>query len=477
MLTTQQIQEFIEKDKISNKKRLAKVGANYYEGKHDIRNYKLFYYNDDGQLKEEKDKSNIKISHPFFTEQVDQKVQYLFSGDGYLVNSDDPELQNLLDEYINENDDFKAELEEVSTEASTKGYGYLFMYRGKDGKLQFQCADTMGVVEVRAKDTQDNCDYVIYWYVDRITEENEIIKKIQVWNNDSVSFYVQKNSEEIELDESVNPNPRTHSIYEENNKLYGTSFNMIPFFRIDNNRKQLSDLTPIKDLIDDYDLMSCGLSNNIQDASEYLVVVKGFEGGSMEELDRNIRTKKRIGVGEGGDIDFKTIEIPYQARQTKLDLDEKNIYRFGMAFNSAQLGDGNITNVVIKSRYALLDLKCNKFETQLRKLLRQIMKVILKEINDEYKTDYQLKDIRFNFEREVMTNALDNEQIELAKAQTEQTRITTLLNLASSLDQETIIQKVCDILDIDYQKIKEKLPVDESDTTEYEGAINNLGVE
>ena len=477
MLTTQQIQEFIEKDKISNKKRLAKVGANYYEGKHDIRNYKLFYYNDDGQLKEEKDKSNIKISHPFFTEQVDQKVQYLFSGDGYLVNSDDPELQNLLDEYINENDDFKAELEEVSTEASTKGYGYLFMYRGKDGKLQFQCADTMGVVEVRAKDTQDNCDYVIYWYVDRITEENEIIKKIQVWNNDSVSFYVQKNSEEIELDGSVNPNPRTHSIYEENNKLYGTSFNMIPFFRIDNNRKQLSDLTPIKDLIDDYDLMSCGLSNNIQDASEYLVVVKGFEGGSMEELDRNIRTKKRIGVGEGGDIDFKTIEIPYQARQTKLDLDEKNIYRFGMAFNSAQLGDGNITNVVIKSRYALLDLKCNKFETQLRKLLRQIMKVILKEINDEYKTDYQLKDIRFNFEREVMTNALDNEQIELAKAQTEQTRITTLLNLASSLDQETIIQKVCDILDIDYQKIKEKLPVDESDTTEYEGAINNLGVE
>ena len=477
MLTTQQIQEFIEKDKISNKKRLAKVGANYYEGKHDIRNYKLFYYNDDGQLKEEKDKSNIKISHPFFTEQVDQKVQYLFSGDGYLVKSDKPELQNLLDEYINENDDFKAELEEVSTEASTKGYGYLFMYRGKDGKLQFQCADTMGVVEVRAKDTQDNCDYVIYWYVDRITEENEIIKKIQVWNNDSVSFYVQKNSEAIELDESVNPNPRTHSIYEENNKLYGTSFNMIPFFRIDNNRKQLSDLTPIKDLIDDYDLMSCGLSNNIQDASEYLVVVKGFEGGSMEELDRNIRTKKRIGVGEGGDIDIKTIGIPYQARQTKLDLDEKNIYRFGMAFNSAQLGDGNITNVVIKSRYALLDLKCNKFETQLRKLLRQIMKVILKEINDEYKTDYQLKDIRFNFEREVMTNALDNEQIELAKAQTEQTRITTLLNLASSLDQETIIQKVCDILDIDYQKIKEKLPVDESDTTEYEGAINNLGVE
>lgn len=30
------------------------------------------------------------------------------------------------------------------------------------------CADSIGVVEVRAKDTDDNTECVIYWYVDRI---------------------------------------------------------------------------------------------------------------------------------------------------------------------------------------------------------------------------------------------------------------------------------------------------------------------
>lgn len=66
--------------------------------------------------------------------------------------------------------------------------------------------------------------------------------------------------------------------------------------------------------------MACGLSNNIQDASEYLVVVKGFQGDNMEELMQNIRTKKHVGVDgdSGGDVDFKTVDIPYEARKNQV---------------------------------------------------------------------------------------------------------------------------------------------------------------
>jgi hypothetical protein len=37
-------------------------------------------------------------------------------------------------------------------------------------------------------------------------------------------------------------------------------------------------------------------------------------------------------------------------------------------------------------------------------------------------------------------------------------QITTLLNLATYLDEETLMQNICDILDIDYEEIKDKLP-------------------
>lgn len=187
-------------------------------------------------------------------------------------------------------------------------------------------------------------------------------------------------------------------------------------------------------------------------------MVSGFQGDNLDEMIQNIKAKKHIGVGDGGGVDIKTIDIPYQARQAKLDLDEKNIYRFGMGFNSAQLGDGNITNIVIKSRYALLDLKCNKLEIRLKQFLRKLVGVVLDEINSTDDTDYQQKDVYFNFVREVMTNAQDNAQIALTDAQRQQVQITTLQNLMGTLDDETIIQNICEVMDIDFEEIKGKLP-------------------
>lgn len=469
MLTIQEIKTFIDNDAASTKKQLARVGLRYYEADHDIKNYRIFYIDADGNLKEDKMKSNIKISHPFFTELVDQCVQYMLSGKDSFINSDDPELQAELNAYFNDNEDFKAELYELLTGCQTKGFEYMYAFKNAEGKTSFQCADSTGVIEVKAKETDDGCDYVIFWYVDRIGKDGKNIKRVQVWDDKQTTFFCQIDDGQITLDDSAKVNPRPHIIYTKDgdDAKYFDGFGFIPFFRLDNCRKQLSALKPIKALIDDYDLMSCGLSNNIQDTNEALYVVKGFQGDNLDEIMVNIRAKKHIGVdgGEGNGVDIKTIDIPYQARQAKLDLDEKNIYRFGMGFNSAQIGDGNITNVVIKSRYALLDLKCNKLEIRLKQFLRKLLKIVLKEINDEHGTDYQMKDVYFNFEREVMTNAADNAQIKLIDAQKQQVQINTLLNLAAYLDNETLMQNVCDVLDIDYNEIKDKLPAAEDDPT------------
>jgi len=472
MLSVQEIKTFMDNDAASRKKQLAKEGQRYYEADHDIKNYRIFFANADGMLEEDKTKSNIKISHPFFTELVDQEVQYMLSGKDGFVKSDDPDLQEQLDAYFNENEDFTAELEDVLTGCISKGFEYAYTYKNAEDKLAFKCADSLGVVEVRAKETDDGCEYVIFWYVDRIGKDNKKIKRIQVWDKTQTFYYVEEENGGIVLDDSEKINPKPHIMWTEGDdgKIYYEDFGVIPFFRLDNCKKQFSGLKPIKALIDDYDLMSCGLSNNLQDTAEALYVVKGFEGDNLDELMVNIKAKKHIGVSDDGGVEVHTVDVPYQARQTKLDLDEKNIYRFGMGFNSAQLGDGNITNVVIKSRYALLDLKCNKLEIRLKQFMRKLLKVVLKEINDANGTDYQQKDVYFAFEREVMTNAADNAQIELTDAQKQQTQINTLLMLATKLDNETLMQNICEVLDIDYNEIKDKLPQPEEMNDPYQAA-------
>lgn len=475
MLTEKEIASLITEDLSSTKKLLAKQGQRYYEGEHDILNYQIYYYDADGNLKLDKFKSNIRISHPFFTELVDQQVQYMLSGDGNIIRSDLPELQAELDDYFN--DDFYSEVYELLIGAISKGFEYMYAVMDKDGKTRFETADSIGVVEVRAKDTDDGCEYFIFWYIDRIDKGQKVIKRIQVWDAEQVHFFVQVEEGKIEPDDCVEvgdkrQNFRPHSIYtDEKGNRYGKGFGFIPFWRLDNGRKQFSGLKPIKSLIDDYDLMACSLSNNLQDFTDALYVVSGYQGANLDEMIQNIKAKKHIGVDNGGGIDIKTVDIPYQARQVKLDLDEKNIYRFGMGFNSAQIGDGNITNIVIKSRYALLDLKCNKLEIRLRQFFRKLLEVVLAEINQNNGTDYQMKDVYFEFKREVMTNAADNAAIEKTDAEKQQIQINTLLSLSNTFDSETIIQQICDILDLDYEEIKDKLPDDEAKQT---GSAQNI---
>lgn len=468
MLTVDEIKSFIDNDRASIKKQLAEVGQRYYEGLHDIKDYRIFFVDAEGKLQEDKYKSNIRISHPFFTELVDQEVQYMLSGKDGFVKSDNPELQAELDAYFNENEDFTAELNEVLTGAVSKGFEYMYAYKNEDGKTVFQCADSMGVVEVRAKDTDDSCEYVIYWFIDRIGKDNKKIKRIQVWDAVQTHYFCQEDDGEIKKDASKKINPRPHTTYQkgEDGKIYYKDFGYIPFFRMDNCQKQFSGLKPIKDLIDDYDLISCGLSNNIQDTNEALYVVKGFQGDNLDELMINMKAKKHVGVDEDGGVEIKTIDIPYQARQTKLELDEKNIYRFGFGLNTAGLKDTSATtNIAIKSAYSLLDLKTNKLEIRLKQFMRKLLKVILAEINDMNGTDYQQKDVYFSFEREVPVNEQENAQIELTEAQRKQVEITTILNLAGTIDDETKLQLICEQLDIDYQDIKDKLPKPEDDPT------------
>lgn len=469
MLSPDEIKQFIDSDTSSEKKKYAKIGVRYYESDHDIKDYRMFFVDAEGKLKEDKYRSNIRISHPFFTEIVDQLVQFELSGEEGILRSDIPELQKELDYYFNSNEQFMADFEECVTGTIVKGSDCMYAYKNADDRTAFQYADSMGVVEVNERETDDHCQYLIFWYVDKIGKDNKKIKRIQVWDKSQTYFYCQVDDGNIVLDHNEKQNPRPHILYQKDGdeNIYYDSFGFIPFFRMDYNRKQTSGLKPIKDIIDSYDLMNAGLANNIQDTSEALYVVKGFQGDNLDELMMNIKTKKHIGVDENGDVEIRTIDIPYEARKTKMEIDEKNIFRMGMAVNTEGLKDSNATvSVAIKSAYTLLEMKANKLETQIKLFMRKLLKVVLDEINTLNGTDYTNDDVYFKFEREIPTNMLENAQIELTEAQKRQTEINTVLSLATHLDNETTMQLICEQLDIDYNDIKDKLP-DPEETDPY----------
>lgn len=481
MLKPSEIKRFIDEDAVSSAKRYAKEGQRYRDAEHDILEHRLFYFNADGNLVEDKTRSNIKISHPFFAELAQQLPAFMLSFDKNPIRAKQnvEGLQDHLDEYFD--DEFWAEIGDLIDGAYSKGFDYIYGYRNDENHLVFECADSLNVIEVRAKDTDDHCEHIIYWYIDHISKDKKAVKKIQVWDKDQISYYVQIENGEIETDPSEEYNPRPHVIFidEKTGEKKGLPLGYIPFWKLKNNKQAMTGLKPIKALIDDYDLMMCGLSNNLADFDTPLHVVKGYEGENLDELQTNLKTKKVVGVdGEGG-VDVKTVDIPYQARKEKAELDEKNIYRFGMGFNSSQTGDGNITNIVIRSRYTLLDLKATNMYKRLKKVLKSICKVVLDEINDANGTDYQCKDIEFEFHPSIPTNESENIANERVKAETKQIAVNTILNVAAQIGDEMAVKLICEELDIDYDDIKAELEKlkEEQNTVNAKATLEQVVVE
>jgi len=485
MLNIGEIQTLL--NTIDNRKAQAKVGRRYYHAAHDIQDYRLFYYDAFGELREDHTRSNIKISHPFFTELVDQEIQYLLSNRDRIVTAEDTELQKEMDRYFNENDRFRAELADACTDAVVCGWGWLYAYVDTDDRLSFQCADSLSVTEADGRYTSDGRDYVLYRYLQRKDIYGHMVYKIMVMDDNQTWMYTQVDSGTITLDASTAdaPNPRPHVLYKKHNSddTYFEGLGFLPWFRIDNNREQVSGLQPIKALIDDYDLMSCGLSNNLQDASEYLVVVSGFPGTDMTELMQNLKTKKVIGTADGGGVEMKTVTVPYEARKVKLELDKENIYQFGMGFDASQVGDGNVTNVVIKSRYALLDIKCDKLETHLRQTMGGILDVVLERINQERGTAYTRADVKMDFTRSCITNESDNATIESTEATTAQTKINTLLAAAAQVGIDPVLPQLCNVLELDESEVRKAIEQADSEQLDSmmqqleEGAANDTGAE
>lgn len=453
MLEPGRITSIIAADKYSRKKKQARLGQRYYDGRHDILDYRIYYINKEGQLVEDLTKSNARIPHPFFHEISEQEVSYILSG-GVEFRTDDEGLGKLLRQYFG--DDFTGELTEVLLDAVVRGFGYIYWYRDAEGHTRFQHADSLGIVEVKDGAADDTVnDYIIRYYPVEVRDGKTAVR-VEVWDRDMTWYYLQSGGS-LELDGNIRVNPCPHVLFQSGDgSLYYEECDRIPFLKLSYNRKECSRLGQIKPIIDDYDLMNCGLSNNLQDITEGIYVVKGFKGQDYDEMLLNVKSRRVVGVGEKGDIDIKTINIPYEARLAKMQEDEKNIYRTALAFNSSQTGDGNITNIILKSRYTLLDMKAKKLIWTLKKFLGVLLGIVLGEINASCGTMYGRADVEIRIEPVVPTDEKEDAEIRKLEAETVREKVGTLLDAAGTLGEEILLQEVSRILGLEEDMVRKK---------------------
>lgn len=458
------LKKAISLDANSKEKAKAREGVRYYNYDHDILKNRIFYIDDNGTMQEDVFASNIKIPHAFFTELVDQKVQYLLSNPVEL-EVEDAELRTYLDEYYD--DEMQLFLQEVVEGFSQKGIEYAYARTNSRDILSFQVADSLKTFDVR--DESGDIKRTVRYYTREMFRDGKMapVPCAEVWDHEKVWHFITDKNGNYALDGERKLNPTPHVLAKmEDGTLLGRDYGRLPFFRVANNKGQRTDLEPIKALIDDYDLMAAFLSNNLQDFAEAIYVVKGFQGDDLSTLRQNVKAKKTVGVGSDGGLDIRTVEIPVEARKTKLEIDKTAIYKFGMGFDSTQIADsrGSVTNVAIQSGYSLLNMKVNKAEIRLRTLIAWMNEMIIDDINRRYNKAYSVNDIQaVIMERDTMTDQKENVEIKQIEADTRKSIVESILAVAPRIDDGTTLKLICELFELDWEDVSQL--IDEQDYT------------
>lgn len=348
--------------KDSEKYQFYKFGEDYYTGKNTyIMNRKKKVLLDGFGVCENIFQANYRLPSGFFKKIVDQKVQYLL-GNGIKFEIQEQDIDQYFETSL---DDCMID---IATTASKKSVAWLYAYKSNNQLLFTEVAPEQ-ITPVY--DESGNLVYVIREY----DEQGKAVRL--VYDSQTVQRYERKRNK-FELVEQYGHYVKTLSV---NGKLVSeepNGFGVVPFIPLYNNRERLSDLVPIKEYIDSYDVVMSDFANNIDDMQDAYFTLKGYTGdiGNLNEFMRQLKQIKAVPISADGDITANQLQIPTEARSVMLDRTEKEIYKTAMALNVSDLKGGSITNVVIKAMLIDLDLKCDQFEWQIRKFMTKLIDFI-----------------------------------------------------------------------------------------------------
>lgn len=401
--------QLIKDDIASKDKRAMSEGARYYEGNHDILN-RVITYTLDNAKQIDPTRANNKLVNNFHRVLVDEKTAYILSAP-IQFTTDDEKFQEVINNELG--DWFPDICSQWIEGASNKGREFLHVYLNKDYKLEFIIIPAEQLIPIYDSRYQTELIGMIRYYPIEVQNPDEkeykVRYKVEVYDNKSVTFYVQTDDEVFVLDSMIQPNPRPHW-QELGDSTLDKSFEKVPFIELANNTQKMTDLSLIKQLQDAYNLALSDFANNLEDIQEIIYNLKGYFGQDLKQFMSDLKNYKAIKTDENGGVETIKAEIPADAREKFLQICEKNIYIFGQGFNPNDSEfSSNSSGVALKYKYSLLDLKSNKLINKLKSALKEFMYFVTLYVNDRDNTNFNYEEVKFNITKSMIVN--ETEQI------------------------------------------------------------------
>ena len=433
-LDSDMINDLIKADASSQKKKNMVDGENYFFGHHDYLTHKNYYYVDGSPI-EYTQSANNKILSQFHTLLVLQKRDHIKDvsysvKEPEIVDSEKPtpeenkqlsqskELKELLTKLLGKR--FNKQINRTIDGASNKGVEWLHPYINGKGEFTYTIVDGKQGIPIYDTQYQDRLIMFIRYYtyeaINPQKNETQTRYKVEFWTDKDVTYWEQQFDGTYMRDLFYNMNPAPHwttSNTARPDEVKKHNWGRVPFIPVFNNPHGTTDLEKIKNRIDAIDKIESGWCNDLEDFQEMVYIVKNMQGmtdeerGGLTEIGKamqQMKTQKMILVGSDGGVETLKADIPVDAKERFIALMRRGIFTIGQGVDPELVGDGNITNVVIQSRYAGLNMKCDSFLQELESALNEFMWFVVEWINRQYNKKFNYEDVLFTFKKAEIIN-------------------------------------------------------------------------
>lgn len=230
------------------------------------------------------------------------------------------------------------------------------------------------------------------------------------------------------------------------------NYPMIPIFQFKANDLGRSALTPgIRSMIDAYDFINSDLADGITQIEGLYKTIKDYGGDDAAQLINELQQLKATAtVGDDSSVDFEVIEIPYEAKQTALELLRKQIYSDFQGLDMDTIKGSSLTNVAIKASMSDLDLRADELEWGSADLVHSILELL------------GIKNEEAQFKRRTLTNDTET--------------VTNIYTARSDLDHRSALELNPTIPDSMVDEILDRYAIEQLGINEEEEIIEEENI-
>ncbi|MCI8309092.1 MAG: phage portal protein [Clostridia bacterium] len=474
-IQSQIIKELITNFNMSEIKRKMLEGERYFRNQNDIlkkdlKSYKIYDKNTGNIVtKTNENKSDQHLPHGFYPKQVNQKKAYVCSKPitiTYIspVNEDKDEttkkaekkITNMIWNILGTN--FEKLIKNRLKEASNKGRSWVHPDY-IEGKFVLKKLPSEECIPIYDNETQTYLIAFIHFYTiqDLTGEKPKDRIYVEYWDKNEVRYYIETKVGDttVYLEDVTRPRPECHwyrEIYDNalNNlkKVEKHSWGRVPFIEIENNEEKMTDLEPIKPLIDAYDLIDSNFVNTIEDLKEIIWLINGYGAEDLLQLIENLKVNGVARTNDTtGKIDAKLLPIPYEARQALLKGLKELIYEFGRAVDTSNkdlIGQAP-SGVSLEFLYTDLDMKADDTIGGLRSAIYEILWYVLQDLKMQGKIPLEINE--FDFKIEFNKSRIFNETEKVNTLSND-----TTISIKTKLENHPYVDDV----DTELQRLKEE---------------------